>query len=563
MGLGREEKGHDLEVREEELRAAFREYRSGRFGVGKRARKSCLPKGEQCNAVLHSKPVHPLDLGRVNALVEGMDWEDGRKERWKFLMGILDDPVKWLGSEVGVKSKKVKGVLSVADAKVLEGHSLIERCEEVKGDNLAFTVFEEKDREEYAPLFGRRRMILWSKTFNALLKERGYKFAQMLPRAGKILGEWDGKVGLEFPCGACRDLTCSFYQIPIPPHSRSFFGFVDAEGNKWQPTRLPMGTRISPEIMQLLMGALAEPPKRLKKSVSLSVYIDNCRWVGQPRDVRACAGLFDWRVGKVGASVSEATKVEDEEHPFLGFVFGKQKVKMGKKTKEKIEKVKLEEEMTYGDIEGLGARLIWGMPIADLQLQQVLSALLRFRLVCNRLNRGWPAETRVRLAAREQEEFRVWREAVFRGRVRSVAGGGEKTTMKTVQLYTDASCSGAGVVLKEAGGDVWSFGKRWSHEEAGEETTRSRRIAVLEAKALLWALRTLRERLRGRKICIFVDNTAVVSAVRKGYSFGSEELMLEVAACAEEIRKLGGATVQYIETKLNPADPWSREKKEV
>ena len=116
-------------------------------------------------------------------------------------------------------------------------------------------------------------------------------------------------------------------------------------------------------------------------------------------------------------------------------------------------------------------------------------------------------------------------------------------------MFTDASLTGAGAVLFTADGRVLTFAAVWNAKEC------TRRIEELEARAVTLAARHFREELCGRHVDLWVDNTSVIGAMRKGYS-KSYNLNRHVAVALRAIGR--HYTVRYVASKYNFADGPSR-----
>ena len=124
------------------------------------------------------------------------------------------------------------------------------------------------------------------------------------------------------------------------------------------------------------------------------------------------------------------------------------------------------------------------------------------------------------------------------------------TTTGYSQLFTDASLTGAGAVLFDAEGLVHTWARKWTPLEA------SRPIHELEAIAAFEAMDFFKDYLTGTHVDLFVDNTSVIGAAKKGYS-PSFHFNLHIRTLLEHIRA-HGARVQYVKSAHNPSDCESR-----
>ncbi|KAF8282617.1 hypothetical protein TcYC6_0021700 [Trypanosoma cruzi] len=91
---------------------------------------------------------------------------------------------------------------------------------------------------------------------------------------------------------SCLDLKASFFQAPLPRETRHLFRCRVEDGTLVELTRLPMGYKASPEILQIIITSTiavvttvvhrlwAAPPL-----VRVDVWIDNIRITGSISDV--------------------------------------------------------------------------------------------------------------------------------------------------------------------------------------------------------------------------------------------------------------------------------------
>lgn len=79
------------------------------------------------------------------------------------------------------------------------------------------------------------------------------------------------------------DLKASFFQLPLPPMRRSLFRCRTLEGKLVQLTRLPMGYRVSLELLHTITRVIAgdrevvRPQFACDAALSITVWIDNVR----------------------------------------------------------------------------------------------------------------------------------------------------------------------------------------------------------------------------------------------------------------------------------------------
>ncbi|KAK3105648.1 hypothetical protein FSP39_002589 [Pinctada imbricata] len=121
----------------------------------------------------------------------------------------------------------------------------------------------------------------------------------------------------------------------------------------------------------------------------------------------------------------------------------------------------------------------------------------------------------------------------------------------TMTLSTDASNYKWGAVLHVDRENV-TFSDFWSPSEYGDN------IMIKEAKALLNALKSVHSRIRNTRLCVNVDNQAVVEAWKNQYSTNDmlNSILKEIYKMVMEVQCL--LTLVYIPSEDNSADEPSR-----
>ena len=117
-------------------------------------------------------------------------------------------------------------------------------------------------------------------------------------------------------------------------------------------------------------------------------------------------------------------------------------------------------------------------------------------------------------------------------------------------LFTDASDTGWGIIYFSNNGSTFAAGNRWSKAEANTI------ISEREIRAVRIGLDVLLQRRHEvTSVHLFVDNTNIISWLRKGRS---KRFLANM--CCEQIanHKIKIASVTYVNTDNNKADYWSR-----
>eukprot|EP00744_Colponema_vietnamica_P015775 GILI01022118.1.p1 GENE.GILI01022118.1~~GILI01022118.1.p1 ORF type:complete len:196 (+),score=14.57 GILI01022118.1:193-780(+) len=193
---------------------------------------------------------------------------------------------------------------------------------------------------------------------------------------------------------------------------------------------------------------------------------------------------------------------------------------------------------------------MYAISIRKVQVCKYFWAFKFVRRMLSKLNRG--------LITRNEEieignsalcQLKKWRADILSAGPRLISR--EKSNDMT--LWSDASNTGWGAVLFDDDTQrTFVVGNRWASHEA------SLHINIKEARALFKAL-TLFDNLEQKTIQPMIDNTSTVYSLIKERST-SELLNKEVtsifALCKR--REIRLKKPQYISTKQNPADFWSR-----
>ncbi|PWV17207.1 hypothetical protein C3747_19g132 [Trypanosoma cruzi] len=90
---------------------------------------------------------------------------------------------------------------------------------------------------------------------------------------------------------SCLDLKASFLQVSLPRETRHLFRCRVEDGTLVEPTRLPMGYKAGPEILQIIITSaiavvttVVRPLWAAPPSVRVGVWIDNIRIAGSKSD---------------------------------------------------------------------------------------------------------------------------------------------------------------------------------------------------------------------------------------------------------------------------------------
>jgi hypothetical protein len=368
---------------------------------------------------------------------------------------------------------------------------------------------------------------------------------------------------LDGTSGVCFDLAASFYQVELPEKTRPFFSFLDEGGGVWQLTRLPMGLCVSPEIMNIITGALAGHPRyvfpwaQFSSSVGLSappcVHIDNIRAVGSQDTLFEFARRLGERARHVGATFNvERHNSPENEYVFCGILYNHEKktvcVKPTKLEKIRIQAAKLE-KLTNKEFEQLMGRLLFCGEVLALPMSSYYFQLKWWRRRLARLCRGIGSWEEVAAPPPSVlKGFKDWSMAVLKNCPRV-----PKKNLVDVSfvLFTDATLKGyGGVLVCVETGHVDGYGGKWK--------VPPHNIADAEMAAVQEAILRFEHILRGRGVLICVDNTSVLHVLEKRRSTVTS-LTVIVKAIERTMRENQiSFEVRWVPSGLNPADGPSR-----
>lgn len=513
-------------------------------------KKTRVPEGAECNAPLHSTGVLPMNIAATAARMSA-----AAKKRfdtvWHMTFGV--DP--GAADPAGPRLR-----LSVEHAKILEGHGLASRKLAQNPDGTtkktgawceAFTCFEDKPAPGYT-VPGRQRVIMWTKSMNAYLKNR-YVPEVPLEHVSAYLAAALNE------CGGTRDMKIGFCQIEIPSGARHKFRFMTDDGEIWEFTRLPMGHRCSPELSQLLLSAVAGvsavvKPAYAAKGVKIDVWIDNVRAHGS---TKATTDYFTW-LDRQAAQCAVTWKVEDScvgpKYEFIGVVFDHSAHTVNVKPK-MLEKLKqtsaVRERATIADMESQVGRLLHISAVQGTNPAPYYFFLKALRRRLSLVNRGLAGRGDIaNLPPSAQTELDEWVRACLTAKPRVVRAA-QPTSARYV-LFSDASGKGWGAVLVDIfTARIRVAGGVWGADASGN-------ISPAEVRALTCGILAFREHLAGAKVLALVDNTSAIVAATKGHS-KSWEMNAEVEKLWHSLSAQQGALdVQYLPSRFNLSDGPSR-----
>ena len=409
-------------------------------------------------------------------------------------------------------------------------------------------LLEERNQDEivtWAKLFlidephkGRSRVIIEPRTLNKAWKL--HLPHTNLPQLDDV--ERTLTIGRQQGFVISADLKCFYYQIPLLPQVRRYFG-VRIGSKTFQLKKLPMGASISVYVAQKIAEAM------IRSERNSIVYIDNFLCIGD---------AITHTAAKARATLGMTERTEDTLE-YLGL-----EVSLAKGT--------LRLNQKFGSTHSERLRLLNNKQIALLDIWRLLGAALRFthvmriplalhvnilrlaRRTMERVVNGEPWSTETTLIEEEATDLReLLLEAVQRP-TRSFEATGSTTATPWV-IFADATPTSMGSAIVKT--SDWSLAKEGQgsisfYKAAIEE----RDINAAEARAAWWAIETaLDEDNHQETIVLLTDNTTVYYALTKGHGRN------EVNECIAGIcRRIGDREIHvgWIPSNENWADGPSR-----
>lgn len=434
----------------------------------------------------------------------------------------------------------------------------------------------------------RYRPIIWTRSLNARVRgKKGDRYTAEMPRmvSAAELRSWGGELMVNGAWTVTRDLRGAFFQIRlletertqlsffVPPHllpARERDAFP--AGTWVAPTALPMGAVPSPELAHLFTGATALHPDFVIPSLSLfsfypqcvlDVYVDNLRALcPTPDAARKLGEAWDRTAHKWGVVFKDEQENAAVTYTHLGAEFALQQpapeIRVGAKTRRALRAFTPSSPMSLREWEALCGKLLFALRVRGTVLATVPLFLLFSRKVALALNHGLAPGVPLLLQPVFGRYFAdLCSSAVLPVPVTAPVKVGASPPLG---LVSDASLWGWGAVLCLAGGSVSGVGSRFR----GAEARLVGRLGMVAAETLglLFALRAMRAERASSALAVYVDNLAVLYAVKRGSFRGGAAAAAPLASYLKAIRaELGrfqGFTIQHVKSEVNPADPLSR-----
>jgi len=319
------------------------------------------------------------------------------------------------------------------------------------------------------------------------------------------------------------------------------------------PTSIPTGSSSAPKLAQILAIAIANAATE-STSVNRDVFIDNIRF-SSGSNVLGIMNKATNICRTIGVTMNDDETVYSDAgvYKFLGVMYDHQKktVELSDGIKEKLKTIRSKFEAkemstTVHDFQSMFGLLSWSSMVVKHHTAQYYLIYKFMRKKCGSKGpddtvQNWPSTNDV---------WTNWASNLLYHPKRCVEAEKQK---ETITIISDASLIGWGGFVF-ASNLVLAFAGRWHRKHSARE------INLLEAKAVLFILKAMKERgMTNQSVKVIVDNTSVQSGLNKGRS-RSFKLNCCLLGILKLVRSMGIilTTVEYINTKLNPADFLSR-----
>ena len=343
-------------------------------------RSSKLAGPDEFSIPLHVKTGTPLlDIEKIQSWMM-----PAQQKRFKEVLTHL----LWLPAKPDPEPKK-RGSLPLSDISKLISSGVLKHVssEEIQRRPtlqymVPFTVVEIDDTGKK-----RRRFISWTQTDNNRL--RSYEPHVPLMHPSKYLHRVENEIGVK------RDLSCGFYQVPIPPKARRKFRFVGEDGEVYEMAVLPMGHRCAPEIMHTITATIAGHMEFCNARDSykpvcfgIDVYIDGVRFAGTRREAAEYATFIDRKCTEPGALFKDAGSAPSEDYIFNGVRYDHagHKVSLGPKVVHKLSMDKFY-SVTFAELEAAVGRLVYCSAVLGIVIPQYHFVLKLVQRPINLMNR--------------------------------------------------------------------------------------------------------------------------------------------------------------------------------
>lgn len=455
--------------------------------------------------------------------------------------------------------------MHMPDIEVLLSRGLLREVDEhlVRGTASSFTVDE--------PLKSRRRWILHPRILNLLFPTRS---GNKIPFPS--LQDMEQNT-----VGASRaylfDFKWYFAQFPCCEES-ALYNCILVNGRYFAPLTVPTGACGPPLFAQILSSAVATAAigytnTHQHDNVSADIFIDNIRLCGTGSHLDAAAQRLVDVCAAVGITIntSEEDKfmVPQKKYIFLGILFTHQSdineaasLELANKTIAKLNAchkvidTAVSQGWTLREMSSVFGVCVWAASITG-SLKHLYYYVYKY---VRRRSAAVESEFQVfSIWPCIVEKWKNWILELLTAQPRHILNGGIPSSLT---LFTDASDGGWGSYAYNGNYEIFQSGTFSS-------TMRKHHINLKELNTVRFAIQKmistgalstmLKFQSRPITVDIYIDNTSSLHQIRKGYSrVFSYNRSLELLANLLGENSIHITSVNYVDSRSNPADFWSR-----
>lgn len=347
----------------------------------------------------------------------------------------------------------------------------------------------------------RRRPIFWPDINEAILK--AMLGVNRIPLRGAVR-----KNGLQGRWSVQFDFKAWYDQLPLAEKIQMYFAF----DGKHCLTTLPMGFRPACEVAQAISLALVD--FEMPEGVTVDVYIDNVRFIGDEDGVVKAGRLFVERCRQVGAKLDREEPVPRQLDTFLGeqFDYVSKQRRLGEKTVEKVKYTRenlISEVSTYRQIAAIFGLLFFCAEVLALPMCFLYDVMKWFRQKMSEAADNWNTATSIPQSI--QEEIKHWLSLVEKNPWTPMFDE-EEDTDADLTLTVDACETGWGCMSTSADSTQY-YGNSWSEADHKNSFLFS---SVVSEPLGTWRAICRFVSTSTRKVVIHTDHQPQVWAMRRG-----------------------------------------------
>ena len=350
----------------------------------------------------------------------------------------------------------------------------------------------------------RRRPIFWPDLNEAIKKEHLDKSTIPLKREVRRNGT-TGNWSLQY------DFIGWYDQLPLHQDISKFF----AVDSKRCLTTLPMGFRPACEVAQTISESLAN--YALPEGVSVDIYIDNIRFVGDREQVITAGKQFLERCAIVGAQVDNTNAVPKQEDEFLGerYDYVNKTRCLTDKTLEKLKFVRecLSSQGSFSNrqVAGIFGLLFFSAEVLQKPLCQLFHLMKWYRQKMKEVESQWNAQTCIEGSIRT--DISNWINLLLENKAVPLYDARDDTDYEAdLTLTVDACETGWGCVATTEHSTQY-FGSQWSN---GDHENHNLFSSVSSEPLGMWRSVVSTVSTTMKKVIIYTDHLPLVFAMKRG-----------------------------------------------